>query len=219
MSQSPKFGNSRGHRKYSGPPSLEITDSRDVKGTNVYDDGGGEESVVYIPDDQVEPKNITSSTGFESDISSSDSVSYISSADSDSVTGTSSSDSVSVTGTSSSDSESITSSDPDDSNIPIHEGGGAITDETVNYQNQGNATNISENNQEVSLNNLDGIGEEKKRYRIYIRIIIVVLLIGGIVASQIIYHDDNDREVAFWVGVGLIALLVILLFYYLFGAR
>jgi hypothetical protein len=42
----------------------------------------------------------------------------------------------------------------------------------------------------------------------------MAVLLIGLIASFIVYYNDNDRKAAFWVGVGLSALLFILLVYY-----
>ena len=100
-------------------------------------------------------------------------------------------------------------------------------DEIKNYQNEEIRRSILENNREVSRDNegqvtkvqrtspdnSGDIGEESGERRRYLTFTMVVLLIG-LIASFIVYYNDNDREVAFWVGAGLSALLFILLVYY-----
>lgn len=61
---------------------------------------------------------------------------------------------------------------------------------------------------------LPGDQNEERGIR-YLTFAMVVLLIG-LIASFIVYYNDKDREAAFWVGVGLSALLFILLVYYFF---
>ena len=59
------------------------------------------------------------------------------------------------------------------------------------------------------------IAERKKETGRYLTFTMVVLLIG-LIASFIVYYNDNDREVAFWVGVGLSAALFLLIIFYFF---
>ena len=77
------------------------------------------------------------------------------------------------------------------------------------YVSRGNPVAI-----EFSKKNEREILKSNKRRR-YLTFAMVVLLIG-LIASFIVYYNDNDREAAFWVGVGLSALLFILLVYYFF---
>ena len=59
------------------------------------------------------------------------------------------------------------------------------------------------------------IADRKEETGRYLTFTMVVLLIG-LIASFIVYYNDNDREVAFWVGVGLSAALFLLIIFYFF---